>query len=116
MIYYMHACKFSGCQLHVCGLFAWSVLGREGQELPRRRLEDAPDEGLVLRILATRHRDDQPVVVPAVRRLRLAADDVLELHLEFPHAERVDAHGKLRYLLDRRVLHVRHGRPVGRRR
>ena len=63
-----------------------SVLGREGQELPRRRAEDAPDEGLVLRILATRHRDEQPVVVPAVTRLGLAADDDLELHVEFRRA------------------------------
>jgi hypothetical protein len=100
--------------MNECGLFAWSVLGREGQELPRRRPVDAPDEGVVLRLLATTHRDDQPVVVPAVARLRLTTDDVLELHLEFLLADRVDAHGKLRYLLDLRVVRVRHRRPVRR--
>ena len=108
---YMQALHVCACSTHAMhdvlrSLLGRSERGREGPELPRHGAQDAPDECVVLRVLAAGHPDDQPVVVPAVVRLGLAADDAQQLHPELLRAERVDANGELRHLLDRRVVAV----------
>lgn len=87
-----------------------SVLGRERPELPGGCPEDAPDEHAVLRRPHAGGDVDHQLVVAtaAAARLRLPAHHV-HVHQLRPGVEAVALHRELPHLLDRVVVHVRHG-------